>query len=313
MSTRTNEKLWKSIVAKYKRGSKGGRSGQWSARKAQMAVQEYKRRGGKYHGKKSANNSLVIWTKADWQYIGKPGKSRYLPAQVRKRLTPAEKRRENRLKQNATKKGKQRASWSRSVARKFRKYGGRPKRTLPKRRRMKNGTLVFRGFPQFRPNLTPREIFKLGSFGGTYWRPIRSGVTKKNYQNKHKEFPASWWKGIPNNKLTSSVCCKELNKYKVNSGTSLLYWEKKKWIKPQDPYGWVQWYCRFYRGRRTADDARQIKRWLAFAGPSGRFRLRLINMIRRKRKKYNDLSVSPVIRQGLQHWAYQLTAADYHK
>ena len=42
-----------------------------------------------------------------------------------------------------------------------------------------HGEIVFKDYPDFQPNLTPREIFKLGSFGGTYWRPIYSAVTKK--------------------------------------------------------------------------------------------------------------------------------------
>ena len=171
--------------------------------------------------------------------------------------------------------------------------------------------IKFKDYPEFRPNLTPREMFKLGSFGGTYWRPIYSSVTKKNYKNVHKEFPKSWWKGIPEELLSSSKCDKSRNKYKVNSGTSLKYWESKGWMNKQDPYGWVQWYARFYKGRRTDDDERQIKRWLAFAGPNGRFRKRLINMIKQKGKKHDDFTVSPVIRQGLQHWAYQLTKKDF--
>lgn len=189
-------------------------------------------------------------------------------------------------------------------------FHGGAERRGPRPVRLKNGTIKFSDYPEFRPNLTPREMFQLGSFGGTYWRPIYSGVNKRHYKNQHKEFPKSWWNSVPDSHLTSSVCNKGRNKYKVNSGTSLRYWEKKGWIKPQDPYGWVQWYCRFYQGRRSSDDMRQIKRWLAFTGPKGRFKLRLINMIKKKRATYNDYSVSPVIRQGLQHWAYQLTSSD---
>ncbi len=84
-------------------------------------------------------------------------------------------------------------------------------------------------------------------------------------------------------------------------------------MNKQDPYGWVQWYCRFYKGRRTPDDKRQIKRWLAFSGPKGRFKRRLVNMIKKKKTKYNDYKISPVIRQGLQHWAYRLVPSDVRK
>jgi hypothetical protein len=170
--------------------------------------------------------------------------------------------------------------------------------------------IIYKDYPEFRPNLTPRQIFKSGSFGGTYWRPIESGVTHKKYRNKHKKYPKSWWKGIPDNYLTSSQCDKSINKYKVNSGTSLLFWESKGWMDKRDPYGWVQWFCEFHNGRRSEDDERQIQRWLNFAGPKGRFRRRLINMCKKQGKKYNDYSVSPVIRQGLQHWGYRLNSKD---
>ena len=64
-------------------------------------------------------------------------------------------------------------------------------------KRRSNGNIVFSDNPEFTPNLTPREIFKLGSFGGTYWRPIYSKTNKKNYKNYHKKYPSSWWKYIP--------------------------------------------------------------------------------------------------------------------
>ena len=122
---RTKPKLWKSIVASVKRGSKGGRSGTWSARKSQLAVQRYKKAGGGYRGKKSASNSLTKWTKQKWGYVTKgdskkPRKKRgrYLPESVRKSLTPSQKAYENRKKRTASAKGKQRASYSKKVRKK---------------------------------------------------------------------------------------------------------------------------------------------------------------------------------------------------
>ena len=172
----------------------------------------------------------------------------------------------------------------------------------------KNGVIIFKDYPEFTSNLTPEEVIKLGSFGGTYFRPIYSSVTNKHYKNQENEFP--FFKGISKNKLTSVECDKNIDKYKVKSGTSLDYWEDKGWMRKQDPYGWFQWYCRFYSGRRSEDDERQIDRWLKFTGPKGRFKRRLINMINKKKTTYDDYSISPVIRQGLQHWAYQLTRKD---
>ena len=60
--------------------------------------------------------------------------------------------------------------------------------SLPER--LENGTLVFPGFEtKFYPNLTPAEMFHLGSFGGTYWRPIYSQVTNINYDKMWLELP----------------------------------------------------------------------------------------------------------------------------
>lgn len=167
---------------------------------------------------------------------------------------------------------------------------------------------------QFRPNLTPTQIFLLGSFGGTYWRPIYSQVTGKHHKNRHLKFKNKkgelWWKDIPTHTLTRDKYDIQVNKYKVKCGSTLEEWEHNGWIHPQDPYGWVEWYCHFYMGRRTNDDERQIRRWLNICGSNGRFKKRLINMIHQQKSNYDDISISPVIRQTLQHWGYQLTEKD---
>ena len=170
--------------------------------------------------------------------------------------------------------------------------------------------VTFKDFPDFKPNLTPKQVLRMGSFGGTYFRNIQSGVTGKKHSGKVaiKEYPKDWFKGINiETKITSQKYDKNINTYKVKCGSSLQDWEKNNWIIKQDPYGWFQWYCRFYMGRRTKDDRRQIDRWLKLAGPKGRFRRNLMNKILKSGKKYNDKSVSPVIRQVLQHWGYKLT------
>lgn len=51
--------------------------------------------------------------------------------------------------------------------------------TAPPPSRNSLGQLVFEGAPEFRPNLTPQQVLQMGSFGGTYFRPIKSGVTGK--------------------------------------------------------------------------------------------------------------------------------------
>ena len=169
---------------------------------------------------------------------------------------------------------------------------------------------------QFKPNKTPKQVFKMGAFGGTYFRPIYLSITNKNYTpgEAMKGLPKTWFQGLDMEKMvTSSKYDKKVNKYKVKCGSSLESWESSGWIDKQDPYGWFQWYCRYYKGRRTKDDERQIKRWLALAGPNGRFRRRLMNEIIKKKKRYNDPTVSPVIRQVLLHWGYELTSKDLNK
>lgn len=124
IAIKSNPKLWEEVKNKVIRGSKGGPPGKSSARKMQIAVAEYKARGGGYKGKKSPRNSLVKWTKEKWDYISPKGRKsrtgRYLPEKVRKTLSPVEKKRENRLK------GSRRGKWVRyspSVTRKMRKAG----------------------------------------------------------------------------------------------------------------------------------------------------------------------------------------------
>ena len=69
-------------------------------------------------------------------------------------------------------------------------------------------------------------------------------------------------------------------------------------------------YCRFYRGRRTADDERQIGRWTGVTGPKGRWKRTLLNKIVHANARWDDASVSPVIRQTLLHWCFEVTERD---
>ena len=91
---KSNPGLWKRIVARIKAGSKGGKPGQWSARKAQLAVLAYKKAGGGYVGEKESDNSLSKWTKEEWgTKSGKPSLKtgeRYLPKAAIEALTPSE-------------------------------------------------------------------------------------------------------------------------------------------------------------------------------------------------------------------------------
>lgn len=185
------------------------------------------------------------------------------------------------------------------------------KASIPKRG--KDGCFVFADHPAFKPNLSPKEVLQLGSFGGTYFRDISSAVTGEKFKGRNviKEFPKDWFAGLD---LDTQVCSptynKQLNQYKVSCGGSLGQWECSGWISALDPYGWFHWYCRFFLGRRTTDDERQISRWKKGQSPTGRWRVQLLNDLIKANAKVTDVKVSSVKRQVLQHWAYKITESD---
>ncbi len=139
-----------------------------------------------------------------------------------------------------------------------------------------------RGFdPEFKPDLTPKEMLELGVFGGKYMTDTRD------------EFPASWFE---NAMLAPAGHDKSLNYFGVDASQPLSVWRDKGWIHEDDPRGWFQWYCRYYMGRRLPDeDRRQIKRWKAMR--------RHIQQIRRNCEP-GDIFCRPRQRQALLHWAY---------
>ena len=133
----------------------------------------------------------------------------------------------------------------------------------------------------FKPQLKPSEVLRLGAFGGLY------------FSDKPKEFPRSWFTGV---KLSPDKAQhKELNYFGVNASQSLSVWRDKGWINSDDPRGWFQWYCRYYLGRRHEDDERQIKRWKAMSRHLAQIAYNC---------RPTDLSCRPKQRQALLHWAY---------
>jgi len=134
--------------------------------------------------------------------------------------------------------------------------------------------------PEFRPQLTPRQMLELGVFGGKYMTDCSA------------EFPESWFARA---KLCPERHDPSLNLFGINASKPLSYWRAKGWIYKDDPRGWFQWYCRYYLGRRCDDDERQIRRWLAFR--------RHIAQIRANCPRH-DLTCRRKQRQALLHWAY---------
>lgn len=135
--------------------------------------------------------------------------------------------------------------------------------------------------PNFKPELTPKEMLELGVFGGKYMTDCQ------------KEFPASWFKKA---KLCKERHDPKLNCFGVNASQPLSVWKRKGWIFRDDPRGWFQWYCRYYMGRRIPqEDARQIRRWRAIK--------RHVSQIKKYCKK-GDSACRPRQRQAVLHWAY---------
>ena len=134
--------------------------------------------------------------------------------------------------------------------------------------------------PDFKPELTPKQMLELGVFGGKYMTDCR------------REFPATWFRKA---KLSPERSDPSLNYFGVSASKPLSYWKRKGWIYPEDPRGWFQWYCRYYMGRRCPDDARQIRRWKAMT--------RHIAQIKKNCRR-GDLRCRRRQRQALLHWAY---------
>lgn len=125
-ATRTDPKLWERVKAEVTAGGKGGKAGEWSARKAQLAVAEYKRRGGGYVGRKDADNALRQWTAEDWGTgSGKPSGEtgeRYLPKRARAALSDQEYARTTARKRADTRQGRQFSAQPADVAAKTRPF-----------------------------------------------------------------------------------------------------------------------------------------------------------------------------------------------
>ena len=83
--------------------------------------------------------------------------------------------------------------------------------------------------------------------------------------------------------------------------TSLRFWKNKAWINKMDPYGWFQWYFRYWLGRRSKGNERQINRW---KGSVSSFKGKLVKMTIDFDGKFHDYSILPKIRQILLHWGY---------
>ncbi len=123
VAQKTDPELWERVKHEITAGDKGGRPGVWSARKAQMAVQEYKRRGGGFLGEKpDADNHLLQWEKEEWgTRSGRESLEtgeRYLPKRARETLSEEEYARTTEAKREGLRKGERQTAQPEAVARK---------------------------------------------------------------------------------------------------------------------------------------------------------------------------------------------------
>jgi len=135
--------------------------------------------------------------------------------------------------------------------------------------------------PDFKPELTPKQMLSLGVFGEKYMTDTRN------------EFPDDWFVEA---RLSPQRHDASLNYFGVSAGQPLSVWREKGWIYRDDPRGWFQWYCRYYLGRRICgEDARQIRRWNAMR--------RHFHQVQ-KNCEPCDLNCRRRQRQALLQWAY---------
>ena len=127
----TKPALRESIKKRILAGTKGGKAGQWSARKAQLVTQAYEKAGGGYSGSKtSKQKSLSKWTKEEWgTKSGKPSTQgskatgeRYLPKKARQSLSASEYAKTSAKKREDLKKGKQFSKQPKSIAKKAARF-----------------------------------------------------------------------------------------------------------------------------------------------------------------------------------------------
>ena len=136
-------------------------------------------------------------------------------------------------------------------------------------------------------------------------RDIYSGVNGKWYRKSQKEFDEL--NNIDQKNYCSNYYDVSGNKYGAKCGTPSRFWENNEWIHSIEPCGWFQWYFRYWLGRRSLDDERQIKKWKRIVS---RFKGKLVKMIKNANGRFDDYSISPKIRQILLHWGYELVESD---
>lgn len=136
---------------------------------------------------------------------------------------------------------------------------------------------------RFAPSYTPMEMIEMGIMEGGYIRAI---------------------KGIPSKYMKPKTVLKErntfdgsLNHFGIKSRQSKKEWKKKGWLTKNSPNGWLEWYIKYFEGRRLdKEDATQIGRWSSFVSRhQGQINANC---------KLGDKKCRPKQRQGLLQWGW---------
>ena len=154
----------------------------------------------------------------------------------------------------------------------------------------------------FYPMLSPREIIEAGAFGGNYFG-VDVGANLEDYTRLFKYH----FDGVDKGLYMGEKYSPKLNAFKTRSGMPYEYWKEMGWMSKRDPYGWLEWYCKYSMGLRGEDDNRQISRWQDFCGNNGRWRLNVYKKIHES----GNWKISPRVQQSLLHWSYYVNEDHY--
>lgn len=116
----------------------------------------------------------------------------------------------------------------------------------------------------FKPDYKPLQMFAMGIFGRNY------------FKLETKDIPYNFYIGHISKPDFKQNC------YEVDCGSTLQWWQEKGLIHKDDPNGWVEWYIKYYYGRRHEDDSRQIARFNAFKRRHGGLMKKFPNSLKTK-------------------------------
>lgn len=152
----------------------------------------------------------------------------------------------------------------------------------------------FLTLPGFNPHYTPREILELGVFGGTYFSKYRS----------QQGLPKELFEGLPIEKYDAASFDVNNNYFQVNADQRRRDFNMPNEFRMIDPFGWFQWYCNFFYGRKTGADVHRSAQW--------KDELQTIMFYINKacelqEKPLTDLTVEPVWRQQALNFGWDST------